>query len=1542
MLWNPMRPAPAACSPIAAWSPCRWAALAVAALLCLVGTGEAAQRSHYFETIGSADGLAQNTVHALLRDPRGFVWVATQGGLHRYDGYGFTLFQHDPTDTGSLPENFLTALAPGGDGWIWVGTNSNFVAALDLASGRAVRHPGTLPVGADPERNHVVALQPSADGGLWITTGASIEHYDPQSQQRELVLALDRVVRNDRRGVPNLAEMAFDRDGRLWVAAASGLIMIDPTTRVATAVGPRAAAFGLHRDERQRLWAGTEHGLFEIDGEQLRSVGAGGGAPIGPVWRLTSDRRGRLWLALLGGGLLRYDPASGDTLPLQYEPDLPHSLPEATVLTLMVDPSGLLWLGGESRGLATTHADGAHFPLLLDTRRDVETESGNNVRAIVQDADGHLWLGTDANGLKHVDLVNGRFENRILALNRALNHPPAARGIRILGIENGEQGRLWIGTDHGVFDYDPDSDRARLVSEPAVRAGLVPDSHFRFIRRAFDGSLWIGTYSAGLARYWPKTGEWRMYSHDPADPQSIGHGLINCVLEEQGGRLWVGTLNGLSLIDVASGRTRRYTHDPNDPQSLSGNLVRAIHQGSDGRLWVATHSGLNELVEETADGRLRFRRHGSDQGLPSNTIYGIREDRRGNLWLSTNLGLARLNPHSGAVRAFGLRDGLQDLEFNGGANFELADGRLAFGGIRGINVFDPSTIEDSRFEPPVVLTRVRIGANAARTVLAPPPMIEWPQDQHVLRLNFAALDYTAPRQNRFRYRIEGFDHEWIDGGTSPEATYTNLDPGNYRLRVQATNHDGIWSSHEIDLPMTVIAPWWNSPAARALYLLTGVAALLLFVLAQQRRRASEQRFVQQIQEREERLKLALWGSGDEFWDWDVQHNTIYRVGADQLLGLSTDQQLSTDDWRNRSLHPDDLPRVQAVMQAHITGQTDAFDSEHRLRNAAGEWIWVRSRGKVVERDTAGNPLRIAGTARDITLTRRAERERRIAIEVLRSMGEAVGVIDLDFRFVSVNPAFSRITGYSEDEVRGRPSDLLDSAQHSADFYQRLRRTAQQLGHWKGEIWQKRKDGEEFLGWIELSEVRDERGERTHYVAVVTDITDKKRAEQELLYLANYDTLTGLPNRALLAERLARAVVRARRQDCRVAVLFLDLDRFKDINDSLGHAAGDRLLKAAAARLLATVRETDTVARLGGDEFTVVLEDLTDPLGAEDMAARIVAAFAEPLDLDGRSETVISPSIGIALYPDHGQVPTDLLKFADTAMYEAKGRGRNTWQLYSEAMDAETRRRANVLAALRRALDRGELRLVFQPKVSLAQRRVTGVEALLRWNSAELGEISPAYFIPLAEETGLILPIGEWVLREAAQTLQQWRTAGLTEVAMAINVSMLQFLRSRLAEQVAAIVAETGVPAARLELEVTESMVMANAEQAIRVMRELKQIGLTLAIDDFGTGYSSLVYLKRLPIDTLKIDKEFIGDLTTDPDDEAITATVITMAHSLGLNVVAEGVENAEQLQYLREHRCDEIQGFHLARPMDGAHCLQFIREFDYAERLQPASVADPS
>ncbi|MEO7200054.1 MAG: EAL domain-containing protein, partial [Dokdonella sp.] len=692
-----------------------------------------------------------------------------------------------------------------------------------------------------------------------------------------------------------------------------------------------------------------------------------------------------------------------------------------------------------------------------------------------------------------------------------------------------------------------------------------------------------------------------------------------------------------------------------------------------------------------------------------------------------------------------------------------------------------------------------------------------------------------------------------------------------------------------------------------------------------KRRAERALHHRALTEREDRLRLALWGSGDQFWSLDLATSTLTRIGSDQLIGGDVSSAISAADWKAHAVHPDDLIAVEQRLADCLSGNATAFQSEHRLRNESdGDWIWVSSRGKIVARDEHGSPLRVAGTARNITESRVAERNQRISQEVIRSMSEAVSVADLDFCFVSVNPAFTRITGWQEADICGRNASVLNCAQHSGNHYQSIREVLMREGHWQGEIWQRRKDGEEFLCWLQNSAVCDAHGERTHYVSVLTDITERKRNEQELRYLANYDTLTGLPNRTLLSERLGRVVVRARRANRMAAVLFLDLDRFKHVNDSMGYAAGDRMLKAAGARLRQQVRDTDTVARIGGDEFTIVLEEINDASEAERIAQNVLHAFEHPLELGDGQDVVISPSIGISLFPDHGRSPTDLLKYADTAMYQAKDRGRNTYMMYTATMDVAARLRATTVGALRKALERNEFSLVYQPKQSLHDERITGVEVLLRWQSSELGEVPPSVFIPIAEEIGLIIDIGDWVLNQACAEFSHWQKIGLRDVNISVNLSVSQLLHPDLIQRLCDTLADNDMAPGQLELELTESMVMANAEQSITTLRQLKAIGITLSIDDFGTGYSSLSYLKRLPIDTLKIDKEFVGDITFDPDDEAITATVITMAHSLRLNVIAEGVETAAQVEYLRAHGCDEIQGHWLSKPLPAQDCLAFL------------------
>jgi len=544
----------------------------------------------------------------------------------------------------------------------------------------------------------------------------------------------------------------------------------------------------------------------------------------------------------------------------------------------------------------------------------------------------------------------------------------------------------------------------------------------------------------------------------------------------------------------------------------------------------------------------------------------------------------------------------------------------------------------------------------------------------------------------------------------------------------------------------------------------------------------------------------------------------------------------------------------------------------------------------------------------------SNRRLRLAERVFETTFEGIMVTDANSAIESVNPAFTKITGYGLDEVAGKKPSILSSGRHDREFYRKMQSDLAENGCWQGEIWNRRKDGEIYPEWLSMSTVKNKEGEITNYVAIFSDITERKASEDHVRHLAHHDALTNLPNRILLLERLGHALVHAHRQGTLVVVMFLDLDRFKIINDTLGHAVGDKLLKVIAGRLSECVREDDTVARLGGDEFVILLEDVASIQSVTGVAQKLIHALERPVVLE-HQEMFITTSIGISVYPDDGDSADILIKHADTAMYRAKERGRNNYQFFTADMNARAFERLSMENSLRHALERNEFLLHYQPQVDTRTRRITGMEALLRWQHPDFGLVSPAQFIPLAEETGLIVPIGEWALRTACFQNKAWQDAGLPRLHVAVNLSARQFKQSGLVKMVSQALKDSGLEPHYLELEITESIAMEHADATVATLHELKAMGVQISMDDFGTGHSSLSYLMRFPIDTLKIDQSFIQNLTPDSKDDAIAAAITTMARSMKMKVVTEGVETREQMSFLRDHDRDEVQGYYFSQPL---------------------------
>ena len=575
-------------------------------------------------------------------------------------------------------------------------------------------------------------------------------------------------------------------------------------------------------------------------------------------------------------------------------------------------------------------------------------------------------------------------------------------------------------------------------------------------------------------------------------------------------------------------------------------------------------------------------------------------------------------------------------------------------------------------------------------------------------------------------------------------------------------------------------------------------------------------------------------------------------------------------------------------------------------------------------DARGEVIGFISVITDTTERIKLEKERQLAATVFENSLQGVMVTDADATILSVNPAFTEITGYDPEEAIGKTPRLMRSEQHDETFYDTLWDSINMTDSWQGEIWNRHKSGKVFPIWQSIRAVRDNEGKLQRYIAIFSDISEQKASQERINHLAHFDVLTDLPNRLLFNERLTHAIERARRVDGKLAVLFIDLDNFKTVNDTMGHPMGDQLLRTVAERLRQTLREGDTVARLGGDEFTVLLEDIISERDAEAVARKCLKVFATPVIL-ANHEVYVTASLGIALYPQDGDDLHTVVRNADTAMYRAKERGKNAYQFYTTDMSAAAADRLVLESALRQAVSNEEFILYYQPKVDLRSGRITAVEALIRWQHPELGMVAPDRFIGLAEETGMIAGIGQWVMKTACGQMKQWLDAGLGLHQMAVNLSGYQVVHEDIVDTVHGVLSRSGLDATHLELEITESFVMSHLDEALQTLFKLKDLGVSLAIDDFGTGYSSLAYLKRLPVHRLKIDRSFVKDIPEDRDDEAISAAIIALARSLGLQVTAEGVEIQEQMDFLGTHGCDEVQGYFIAKPMPADELESFLK-----------------
>jgi len=679
-------------------------------------------------------------------------------------------------------------------------------------------------------------------------------------------------------------------------------------------------------------------------------------------------------------------------------------------------------------------------------------------------------------------------------------------------------------------------------------------------------------------------------------------------------------------------------------------------------------------------------------------------------------------------------------------------------------------------------------------------------------------------------------------------------------------------------------------------------------------------------ESQARLKHLLSATPTVLYSTKMENNRMVPQWASDsitaIFGYSTGEAMAPDFWQSH-LHPED--REQCLKRMDLLPERDSLVHEYRFMHKEGHTLYVHDELKILH-DETGKVSEVIGCWSDISEQRERLERIRLLASAFDNTSESLLVTDLNSKILFVNKALEEMTGYSEEELLGNTPRVFRSGKHDRLFYEVMWDQILKTGRWSGEVWNRRKNGEIYPVWMSINTVYDDREQASHYIGISTDISRLKDTESQLQHLAHYDPLTDLPNRLLFQSRVEHAIQHANRHEKKLGIMVMDLDDFKKINDSLGHPVGDELLVAVSDRWRKRLRQEDTLARLGGDEFVLLIENMQKAEDAGNIARDLLACLSGPFKLSTGDEVYVEASIGISLFPDDGQSADDLLRDADTALYRSKETGRNNFNYFTTELGQSAVERLELETALRHGIERNELLLHYQPKVNLVTGEICGAEALVRWKRPGHKLVPPDKFISLAERTGLIIPLGEWVIRQVCRQLRDWIDAGNEPVRVAVNISVQQFRDQQLHDFISRTLDRHDIRPQWFEIEITESVLMDNPDVVISMLTRLKDMGIRIALDDFGTGYSNIAWLTRLPVDLLKIDASFVSNLENSPHAVKLINSVIMLANSMDLMTLAEGVETRDQLQKLREFECDEMQGYYFSKPLPEAEFIELLRE----------------
>jgi len=1472
----------------------------------------------HFTELNKQHGLSDTAVLDIVEDDMGFIWLATSNGLNRYSGYDVKQYHPSDVDPNSLPSGYIQSLFVDSEGQLWVGTHS----------GLALYQPETDSFKVFNKENSVIktdlitAITESKNGDILFADRKFLYRY---SKQRSQISVLTQVFNEE-----SFIKVIFEEANRIWVGSNKfGAKLIDTETLEVHDV-KKVNPWGVSLDIRAlhdisvingNYWLATNNGLIVIasNGKILKKIES---KDLGVEEEVNSFSISvvddDIWIGTFIGLFLLSD---GAAVPVTeaYNPEVIHlnaetynttGIPPEIIIKVIEDRTGVVWAATFHRGAFKYHPDFAsvHFQPVFNSERHTE-DNYSTIWGFAENSSNELFLVSQQKGVGKISKETGNVSFFNLPQDIDVNSS-------FWDIEIDNNNNIWLASSVGLI----------VLAE--TDNGLVT------LRKYFEGSFIDHIFKSESAIWFQLPNE-DVHSIDfddvpnesePATPQknlSQEYGKMFAIYADDKKRVWFRAGEKLIVYSVEKQQITKVLDSTNGINSL----VYGIHQTSDG-LWLTTRSdGVIQLDEESLVLVKKQKRDNQSGFITSTTSIN------NNIWYSDAKGV-----HKVLLPSLREAESIpnQQLDFNSlgeGAVIATRNNIIYFGGNKGFIRISKNANSDAEGILQTLapqLYQINIFGSVAKSkrnsmegddsthsfsskeIITYVSQLTLKHDETRFSISFGSVNPVYPNQVTYRYKLSNFENDWIYVDDERSAQFNNISFGSYTFSVQAKEPGKSWSESK-NLQIIIERPPWLHTVALVFYCLIAFAIFAFIVRQYQIRKANQLA----IKESEERLKLTLWSSGDELWDWDVYRGQVYRANTWGTLDFPQDDIRTTGAY-DANIHPNDVNRVKTALRDHLEGNSDFYELAYRAKTFKNQWIWILDRGKVVERDHNAQPVRMTGTLKNIHHLKEAEEQLNLFKRSIENISEGVFITNTQFKFISVNNAYCGYTGETRDQAL---ASYMHFHLYPDAFTEEIKKTLKAKGNWSGEVESVRVNGERYEMELNIDAVHDDDGKISHFVGVFSDITSRKSTEKELLKLANTDPLTELPNRSFFQASHQNLV----RKGAQHTLLCLDMDNFKKINDSLGHQTGDILIKQIAKRLQRITGKSATCYRLGGDEFSVLMEDNADIHTVTHYAQNLLDTLSRPFIIN-KQEFVLGASIGIAFFPDDGTSPQEMLKNADTAMYFAKNNGGNSYQFFSGEMNQNAVRQLQIENLIRQGIKDDLFTVYYQPKVDIASGKLVSMEALVRFEHPQKGIVSPGQFIPLAEQTGQIIEIGEQVLRKACADTKRWVNQGLFSGRVAVNISAKQFELPDLDDRINKILSDIGLSPLHLECEITEGTLMESPENGLQMMTRLRERGIHLALDDFGTGYSSLAYLKRFPLNTLKIDKAFIDDIAKSNVDRHMAAAIINIAHNLGLKVVAEGVEEEAQLDILRRYDCEMLQGFLYSRPLNAERFEKLLTE----------------